>query len=261
MSAKEARHASQQGASANRHRHSDQSDREHCFREIERLLRENEDLRRKVAEREKQVADAEKQIADLERQLAARKKNSTNSSKPPSSDGLAGDQRPRGRKHKSKRKPGAQPGHAGHHRQLVPAAEVSAIEVLLPKQCGHCGGSLPQTSARATTEGEPRRHQVTEVPPVKAHITEYQFPNVRTYRKCRLQRACETPLMPEAALSISPFERCRWRLRRAREPMGKAAEFRLVFGRMIESSATADWVFDSSAGGSRAEEKASKGWK
>jgi hypothetical protein len=110
MSAKEARHASQQGASANRHRHSDQSDREHCFQEIERLLRENEDLRRKVAEREKQVADAEKQIADLERQLAARKKNSTNSSKPPSSDGLAGDQRPRGRKHKSKRKPGAQPG-------------------------------------------------------------------------------------------------------------------------------------------------------
>jgi hypothetical protein len=26
--------------------------------------------------------------------------------------------------------------------------------------------------------GEPRRHQVTEVPPVQAHITEYQFPNV-----------------------------------------------------------------------------------
>src|ERR1039457_6136913 len=28
------------------------------------------------------------------------------------------------------------------------------------------------------TAGEPRRHQVTEVPPVKAHLTEYQFPNV-----------------------------------------------------------------------------------
>ena len=52
------------------------------------------------------------------------------------------------------------------------------METLLPKQCGHCGGSLPQKPGRATTEGEPRRHQVTEVPPVKAHITEYQFPNV-----------------------------------------------------------------------------------
>jgi hypothetical protein len=61
---------------------------------------------------------------------------------------------------------------------LVPTAEVSAIEVLLPKQCGHCGGNLPQKPGKLTTEGEPRRHQVTEVPPVQAHITEYQFPNV-----------------------------------------------------------------------------------
>ena len=178
MSAKGARYASKQGAAGNSHRHSDQSSREQLHREIERLLRENEDLRRKVAEREKQVADAEKQIADLERQLAGRKKNSTNSSKPPSSDGLAGEQRPRGRKYKSRRKPGAQPGHPGHHRRLVPTTEVSATEVLLPKQCRHCGESLPQKHARATTVGEPRRHQVTEVPPVKAYITEYQFPDV-----------------------------------------------------------------------------------
>src|SRR5579859_8028222 len=34
------------------------------------------------------------------------------------------------------------------------------------------------TRGKVTTKGEPRRHQVTEVPPVKAHITEYQFPNV-----------------------------------------------------------------------------------
>ena len=86
---------------ANSHRHSNQLSREQLYRENERLLRENEELRRKVAEREsqiaehekqiadaeKQIADAEKQIADLERQLAGRKKNSTNSSKPPSSDG------------------------------------------------------------------------------------------------------------------------------------------------------------------------------
>ena len=185
MSARAASRARQQGVTADSHRHSNQPSREQLQQQVERLLRENEDLRRKVAEREKQVADAEKQIADaekqiadLERQLAGRKKNSTNSSKPPSSDGLAGEQRPRGRKHKSQRKPGGQPGHPGHHRHLVPVAEVSAIEVLLPKECGHCGRSLPQTPAKATTEGEPRRHQVTEVPPVKAHITEYPFPNV-----------------------------------------------------------------------------------
>ena len=182
MSATAARRRSEEEAAANRGapraRHSHQPSREELQQQVERQQREIENLREQLAERDKQVADAEKQIADLERQLAGRKKNSTNSSKPPSSDGLAGEQRPRGRKHKSKRKPGAQPGHPGHHRRLVPSSEVSAVEVLLPKQCGHCGGSLSQKPGRATTEGEPRRHQVTEVPPVKAHITEYQFPNV-----------------------------------------------------------------------------------
>jgi hypothetical protein len=33
-----------------------------------------------------------------------------------------------------------------------------------------------------------------------------------------------------AALSISRFERSRWRLRRTRDAMGKATRFRLVFG-------------------------------
>lgn len=208
MSARAARRARQQRAAENSHRHSNQPSREQLRRENERLLRENEELRHKVvereeqiAEREKQIADAEKQIADLERQLAGRKQNSTNSSKPPSSDGLAGEQRPRGRKHKSKRKPGAQPGHPGHHRPLVPSAEVNAIEVLLPEQCGHCGGNLPHQPGKATTQGEPRRHQVTEVPPVKAHITEYQFPNV-VCGQCG--KATRAPLPEEIAGQFGP---------------------------------------------------------
>jgi transposase len=195
------RRGRRQGVGANRHRHSNEPSREQLHRENERLLRENQELRRKVAEREKQIADAEKQIADLERQLALRRQNSTNSSKPPSSDGLAGEQRPRGRKHKSKRKPGGQPGHAGHHRRLIPAVEVSAVEVLLPKRCGHCGGSLPQKPSQVTTEGEPRRHQVTEIPPMKAHITEYQLSNVVCGRCGKTTRA---PLPEEIAGHFGP---------------------------------------------------------
>jgi len=185
MSATAARRARPRRAATNSQQHSRRPSREELHRENERLQRENEELRRKVAERERQIAererqiaDAEQQIADLERQLALRKRNSTNSSKPPSSDGLAGEQRARGRKHKSKRKPGGQIGHPGHHRPLVPLTEVSAIKVVLPQHCGHCGRKLPQKPGKVTSQGEPRRHQVTEVPPVKAQITEYQFPSV-----------------------------------------------------------------------------------
>ena len=174
-----------QGAAENRRRHSKQASHEELHRQVKRQQQEIENLRDQLAEREKQlsdaekqIADAEKQIADLERQLALRKQNSTNSSKPPSSDGLAGEPRARGRKRKSKRKPGAQPGHAGHHRRLVPTSEASAVEVLLPDQCGHCGKSLPKKPGQVITVGESRRHQVTEIPPMKAHITEYQLPNV-----------------------------------------------------------------------------------
>lgn len=144
--------------------------------EVERLRRENERLRQKNAEQAKQIAEAEKQIADLERQLALRQQNSTTTSKPPSSDGLAGQQRPRGRRKKSRRKPGGQPGHPGHTRPLVPLERVNAIVELFPDACRHCQHVLSARSRQVV--GEPRRHQVTELPPIEAHITEYQCPRV-----------------------------------------------------------------------------------
>jgi transposase len=146
--------------------------------ESDRLRRENEELRRQLAEKQRELAEKQRQIEDLQRQLAARHRNSTNSSKPPSSDGLAGRPRVRGGQHKSKRKPGGQRGHLGYHRPLVPSQQVSTIEVVLPQQCCHCGSSLPQQPEAAATPGEPRRHQVTEIPPIQAHVTEYQLPRV-----------------------------------------------------------------------------------
>ena len=154
-------------------------------RQLERQQREIEKLRdlvteqeRQISERDRKIAEAEKQIADLERQLAARRKNSTNSSKPPSSDVMAQTAQPQARRKRSRRKPGGQKGHPGHHRPLVPAEQVSQVIPVLPAACKHCGEALPQSMAEIKSVGEVQRHQVTELPPIKPFIIEYQCPKV-----------------------------------------------------------------------------------
>jgi transposase len=142
---------------------------EYLERENDRLNRENEKLRQDLIERDKK-------IAELERKLALRLQNSTTSSKPPSSDGLAGEQRPRGsRRKKNRRKPGGQPGHRGHWRGLAPLSRVNQVIEVFPPKCRHCDSRL---SRKMSTQGDARRHQVTELPPIEAHITEYQCPCV-----------------------------------------------------------------------------------
>jgi transposase len=191
MSARAARRASSKQSRAS-HPHAHPPSREELQRQVERQQREIEKLRKRVAERDQQIADAEKQIADaekqiaegekqiadLERQLAARQKNSTNSSKPPSSDGLAGAQRRRcSRRKKSGRKPGAQPGHMGQDRQ--PVQDPDRIEEVLPQHCKHCGTALPQASGEHRTAGDVFRRQIVDLPEVIAPVvTEYQYPKL-----------------------------------------------------------------------------------
>ena len=159
---------------------------EQLKRDVDRLRRALADRDRHIAEQAKRIAEAEQQIADLERQLALRQQNSTTTSKPPSSDGLAGRQRERGRRTKSRRKPGGQPGHPGHSRPLVPPERANETVDLIPDACRHCQHRL---HARDAVAG-PRRHQVTELPAVEAHITEYRCHRLRC-------RACgRTTLAP-----------------------------------------------------------------
>ena len=147
------------------------SSRDHAA-EIEHLRQENERLHEQVAEQARQLGEQTKRIKDLERQLALREQNSTTTSKPPASDGLAGRQRVRGRRRRSRRNRGGQPGHPGHCRPLVPPERVNEVVPLFPSACRHCHAPLPAPAR--VVRGAPRRHQVTELPPIEAHITEYQ---------------------------------------------------------------------------------------
>jgi len=82
-------------------------------------------------------------IAELERRLGL---NSSNSGKPPSSDGLKKPVRVRSLREKSKRKSGGQKGHKGE--TLRQSAEPNNVENHFPKGCAECGAPLPpETSA------------------------------------------------------------------------------------------------------------------
>lgn len=88
-----------------------------------------ERLAKRVAELEKQLAAALARIEDLERQLAAARKDSSTSSKPPSSD-IVKPPRPLTKSRtRRRRKPrrGGQPGHPRHERSPFPAEKVDKI--------------------------------------------------------------------------------------------------------------------------------------
>src|SRR5438270_5022599 len=93
--------------------------------------------------------------------------NSTNSSRPPSSDPPHVKRRPP--KPAAGRNRGGQPGHARQLRPLVPPEQVQQTIPLKPPACRKCGQAL-------SGEGpHPRRHQVAEIPPVRAEVTEYRL--------------------------------------------------------------------------------------
>lgn len=173
-------------------------------REIEKLREQAKHSAEEIARKDQQIGDKEKQIAELERQLAARRQNSRNSSKPPSSDGLAGDSRARGRSPRRKpsgKKPGGQPGHPGQHRPPAPPERVNEIHTVLPEQCGHCGHELGQRLEQVQTSGDVHRHQVVEVPAIAAHIIEYQCHRV-ICPQCR--QSTRAPIPEQARRQTGP---------------------------------------------------------
>lgn len=127
-------------------------------------------------------------IAELEERL---RQNSQNSSRPPSADAPARD-RP-AKQPPSGRRPGGQPGHESHHRPLVPEALVDTIVPVKPRRCHRCAAPLSGVDAT------PQRHQVTEVPAVRPHVTEYQVHTLACARCGATTAATLPPGVPRGA--------------------------------------------------------------
>jgi transposase len=94
--------------------------------------------------------------------------DSHTSSRPPSSDPPHAMGK-RARRGPSGRQRGGQPGHPGQPRTLVPIEDVDTVVPVKPQHCHRCQHPLQGA------DPQPHRHQVTELPPVKPLVTEYQW--------------------------------------------------------------------------------------
>ena len=126
----------------------------------------------------------------LKRKIAQLEKDSTNSSKPPSSDNPQDKNQQAKTDNKKKRKPGGQPGHKGSNRELMPVEEVNDLLHCYPEKCDNCGKTLPQDET-ANVVGEPFRWQVAEIEPIKPIITEHQAHT--TLCECGCQTSAALP--------------------------------------------------------------------
>ena len=103
-------------------------------------------------------------IEELERRLGL---NSTNSGKPPSSDGLQKPSRVNNQREKTGRKSGGQAGHEGTTLRQV--ATPDQVIDYYPQVCTGCGGALSVAQARGH-----QKRQVFDLPPSVVEVTEHR---------------------------------------------------------------------------------------
>jgi len=119
---------------------------------------------------DRRIQQLETRVEKLECEL---RKSSRNSSRPPSSDPPLSPARS---KDPSGRKRGAQDGHEGHGRPLLPTWAVDEVVEHWPAHC-RCGHLFSADERKAV--GVPARHQVEELPPITVGVIEHRCERLR----------------------------------------------------------------------------------
>ena len=135
-------------------------------RRCEELERQNAELKKENTELAARCGRLEKRCTELEAELAKARKNSSNSSKPPSSDIV---KPPRPPSERSNGKIGGQPGHPRHERPSFPPEQVDKIVKHRQRRCPKCGGAM-----RVLLNVPPRVLQQVELVKKPVRVTEHR---------------------------------------------------------------------------------------
>jgi transposase len=130
------------------------------------LKEQAEQKDRRIEELEALLMRALLRLEELERRLG---KNSHNSSKPPSSDGLG--RKPSKHRKKSERPSSGQPGHQGHTLRQVLTPDT--VITHRPAQCEECQCDLQQEPGRVK-----ERRQVHDLPELRLQVQEHQLEEI-----------------------------------------------------------------------------------
>src|SRR5262249_47944973 len=149
------------------------------------LLEQVAMLRRENATLRAENAVMQARVRELEARLG---QNSSNSSRPPSSDPPQTPVRPKAPP--TGRRRGGQPGHRGAFRRLLPVEEVDEVVVVIPAVCRHCEQPLPEPTGRR--RARVWRHQVVELLPLAVRVTDYQM-QVRRCSTCGKRTRADLP--------------------------------------------------------------------
>lgn len=121
-----------------------------------------EQQQEQIQRQQEEIQLLKARVSELEGRLA---KNSSNSSKPPTSDGLK--RKPKSQRCKSGKKPGGQQGHPGQGRSQVQTPDI--IVNHSPMSCGGCGFKLAEVAGSCV-----EKRQVFEIPQPKIEVTEHR---------------------------------------------------------------------------------------
>jgi transposase len=142
---------------------------------------------------QERLAQLEQRVKQLEAQLA---RNSQNSNRPPSSDGLS-KPNPKSLRTPSGRKPGGQPGHPGQTLQRIKNPDHTLIhELAVCPQCG--GGGL---NREPVLDYESR--QIFDLPPRSLEVTEHRA-QIKCCPHCAAQVRAEFPAGVSAPVQYGP---------------------------------------------------------